>query len=803
MTLPIEAIQKDLLNHLDTHPLLLIQAPPGSGKTSRIPLWLLDHYPKQKILLVQPRRLAVLNAARMLATNLRQTPGQTVGYRMRHESKISNTSRLEIVTEGVFIRLIQDDPELTNVAAVILDEFHERHLNTDLSLALLRSCQQLYRPDLKLLLMSATLDGEQLSTQLNAPCLSAQGQSFPIETRYLPKSNPDPIKALEVTVRQSLANDPGNLLVFLPGMKEIRQLHQRLQDLPTDIDLQTLHGSTDLQAQKAVLTPTQDGRRKVVLSSPVAESSVTLPDIRVVIDSGLARFPHYDRHTGLSRLVTGKISQASAEQRRGRAGRTAPGICYRMWTEELHGRLAPKTAPEISNADYSTLLMELALWGTSVLELEWLDRPNQASIDHSETLLQEMQALTDTNQLTPLGQQMVTLGCAPRLAHMLILARNQSDDDANLACALAGLLQESQLPSGDLSHHLSTLLQKPSLNRMVQQCWQQFRRQLKVHSDTLPLERASHWLSLAYPDRIARQDTNGKLKLANGKSGRFRQDTHVPWMVVLDAHDQPDGWLIQSWMAANPPTPTDFPTMFFQQPTLVVEQGKFRFLVEQRFGQIRLEQTQRAVTDDEREAAILHYVRQQGLECLPWQAKHQQWRIRLTVATRLAPESNWPEFGGDLDTWLLRQLEQWLLPYLNGVRQLDQIPLQQALPTVLDWIQQKNLDALLPTHISINGRARSLTYHPDGKVTLAIKLQEMFGTVTTPTVCNGRLPITLELLSPAGRPLQITQDLDHFWRRGYPEVQKEMKGRYPKHPWPDDPIKAQPTAGTKRKSKAP
>ena len=803
MSFPIDAVQEELLATLNRHPLVLLQAPPGAGKTTQVPLWLLESFPNSKILLLEPRRLAAVNSAKFMAQQLGESVGDTIGYRIRQETRIGATTRLEVMTEGVFIRMLQADPELTGVDFVLLDEFHERHLNTDLALALSRSCQENYRPDLRLLLMSATLNGERLQKQLSAPLLQSEGRSFPVQTEFLTKTPNDWLIAAEEKVRASLELHPGNILVFAPGIKDIRLLHQRLADVS---NVEMLHGSTDFHQQKQLLAPSP--KRRVIISSPVAESSITLPDIRVVIDSGLARVPKFERNTGLTRLVTSQIPRDRADQRTGRAGRTDSGWCYRLWTQEMDDRLVAQSDPEISNSDYSQLLLEASLWGDE--QLNWLTPPNASSLKQSKEFLEEIEAL-DSQGITSHGQQLLNFGCHPRLAHMMVVA--QILGLAEYGIKLAAAIQENKLPSGEVYARAIEQLAANSKSPLTATI-DQFRRQLeslknsKKNGPTVSLENpvddpdtaVALCAALAFPDRFAKAKTNGSFQMASGQQVNFfkGQQSQSQWIVALSLGGNEQHRVIQSFCACEEPDPGLFAPMFRQTTELVIEDQQLKFFTHDCFGRVVLKQTRTQPDTQQYRQAMINHLAKTGL---PLTEAHQQWLNRLTLAVTLDPDYPWPEFAtalvDDPKAWLTHHLSTWLEVFLSPDQGLKQLPIQQGLDSLLDWSQQQHMQQLVPNSWPLLGRERPLHYADNGQVILAAKLQEFFGTLDSPRVCNGRKPITLHLLSPAKRPLQITEDLAHFWQNGYEAVKKEMKGRYPKHPWPDDPMTAQATAKTK------
>ncbi|AJQ96742.1 ATP-dependent helicase HrpB [Gynuella sunshinyii] len=780
MTLPVFDIQEPLQSTLSNHPITLLQAPPGSGKTSWVPIWL--NRLGGKVLLIQPRRIAVLNAVRQLSRNLDDRPEGTVGYRMRFDTHITRHTEIEVVTEGVFVRLLQSDPELAGYQWVIFDEFHERNLDADLGLALVRSCHELFRPDLKILLMSATLNEGRISQQLGAPVIKSDGRSFPIEIRYQHAASPDMNKMILQAINSVLATVPGNLLVFLPGMKEILSCRDFLQpQLPDDLQIDILHGSCSIQEQKQALELTQ--QRKLILASPVAESSITLPDIRVVIDSGLARFPRYDRDTGMTHLMTRKISKANADQRAGRAGRTAPGICIRLWSEDQQNGLAPFPAVEIEQADYSRMLLEIAAWGMQVDELNWLTKPNPANVTETQSMLKSIAAVHFESGLhiTDHGQKLLSMPCHPRLAHMIC------EQPGDLTVRLAVLLQERPVPQGmvDDSWLKQTLT---TSERQLQQ-----RLSKLVTMGHYPDWKAA--LCQAFPDHIGHRLSDNKIKLANGQQLTItKPDSYAPWLLALKFNDQ----RIISWIDLKDFQPQAFPNMLIKQNNLTLENNRLQAKEVELFGRIRLKQRNIPVNVEQRLQFWDDYFHHHGLSDVPLTDAEKILLKRMSWMSELTHDEQWPGKSRSPLDFLCEHRQQYLLPICTEVNCLNDIEISRALDMMLSWEQRQALDNMLPVSIVINDRPRPLVYGEQGRVSIAIKLQETFGLLKNPTIAGGRIPVVFELLSPAGRPLQITADLEHFWHHNYQDIRKEMRGRYPKHPWPEDPVNAKPTAYTKR-----
>ncbi|QHI80731.1 ATP-dependent helicase HrpB [Serratia sp. NGAS9] len=807
--MPVSAVLDELLAALQSAPQVLLHAPTGAGKSTWLPLQILAKAGLPgRIIMLEPRRLAAKNVAYRLAQQLGEEPGQTVGYRMRAESKSGPQTRLEVVTEGILTRMLQQDAELQGVSLVILDEFHERSLQADLALALLLDVQQGLRDDLKLLIMSATLDNVRMTQLLpQAPVVVSEGRSFPVERLYQPLASHQRLEdGVAAAVKRLLAEQPGSLLLFLPGVAEINRVLERLTgEVASDTDLCPLYGALPLAQQQKAIQPAAPGRRKVVLATNIAETSLTIEGIRLVVDSGLERVARYDVRNGLTRLATQRISQASMVQRAGRAGRLEPGLCWHLFAKEQAERAAEHAEPEILQSDLTGFWLELLQWGChDPAQLTWLDAPPTTALAAARALLHRLGATDDGGKLTAPGRQMAALGCEPRLAAMLVAGAALSADGLATAALLAALLEEP--PRGgqmDIGYWLSRL--QPNWRQRAAQ----LTKRLPQRAGQVDVDLAPRLLAQAFTDRIAqRRGQDGRYLLANGLGAAMNQDetlSRAPWLIVpslLQGHNSPDARILLA-------LPVDIEALAAQLPAIVTqrtavewdeEKGTLRAWKRQQIGRLTLRaQPLAKPADEELQQALLDWVRAQGLAVLNWEGAAEQLRVRLQCAQAWLPEAEWPAMDEEP---LLAALEQWLLPSLNGVRDLrglKQVNIAEALSRLLDWQQKQRLDNALPTHYTVpTGSRLPIRYEAGKPPALAVRLQEVFGEQRSPMLAEGRIPVVLELLSPAHRPLQITGDLAAFWQGAYREVQKEMKGRYPKHVWPDDPATAVPTRRTKK-----
>lgn len=891
--LPIEPILPQLAAALRDQTAAVLVAPPGAGKTTRVPLALLAEpwLNGGRILMLEPRRLAARAAARYMAASLGEAVGETVGYRVRLESRVGLHTRIEVITEGILTRMLQDDPALEGVGLVIFDEFHERSLHADLGLALTLQSQAVLRPDLRILVMSATLEAEPVAALLGgAPVLTSPGRSYPVETRYLSRRHEGPVEPLVVqTVLAALEQEPGDILVFLPGAGEIRRVEAGLQaaGLPAKVRVAPLYGNLSHAAQDQALLPAPPGERKVVLATAIAETSLTGEGVRVVVDSGLMRVARFSPRTGMTRLETIPVSRAAADQRRGRAGRLGPGVCYRLWTEQEHQHLLPHNRPEILEADLAPLALELAAWGESdPVALRRLDSPPAAALAQARELLRDLGALDAAGGITPHGRQMVRLGLHPRLAHMVLQAIPLGL--GRLACELAALLSERDIlrggpggparpagpgglggpdgqssrggpatPDADLRLRVEALrrcgakapeaagggrevVDAAACRRIRAEArhWMQvfgipcrdreacgsgadngggsasnasgagngIATGSAIHTGHADLEACGLLLAYAYPDRISQRRSDGRFLMRNGRGAVLPGPQPLgssPYLVAAELDDQ--GPESRIYLAA----PIDLPDLLrhFGHQGAVEELVAWdraaqtvRARRRERLGALVLKEAPLPDPDPEAVvAALLQGIAQEGLEILPWDRAARQLQQRMIFMAQLEP--GWPDVS---DPALVATLADWLAPHLYGLRSRDDLQrlrLAGILEGLLSWEQRRELDQSAPTHLVVPSGSRiAIDYSDPTTPVLAVRIQELFGLRETPAIARGRVPLTLHLLSPAHRPVQVTRDLAGFWQNTYFEVRKELRGRYPKHHWPDDPLHATPTRHTRPRS---
>ncbi len=836
--LPIAEVLPAVCQSLDSRHELVLEAPPGAGKTTLVPLALLDQswLHGQKILLLEPRRLAAKTAAVRMASFLGEAVGQTVGYRMRLESRVSPHTRIEVVTEGVLTRLLQNDPALDGVGLVIFDEFHERSLDADLALALCLYARELFRESLplKLLVMSATLDGEGVAGLLgDAPMVRSEGRTFPVATRYHPvalsggRAGQEAFAGEVVSViLHALMAEAGSILVFLPGQREIRRVAAVLNDQLREnralktVRVMPLYGDLSLEQQQAAIAPAPEGSRKVVLATNIAETSLTIDGVRVVVDAGLSRQPYYDPNTALTRLHTTRVSRAASEQRQGRAGRTEPGVCYRCWPEAEQYQLAPFTPPEIEQADLTPFALQLIQWGVTPQELTWLTEPPPAAYDQACDLLARLGAV-DGHSLSVHGQKMAALPVHPRLAHMMIRAAEQGEGAT--ACQLAALLSERDLlpdAGADLAEQFEALrgerrvahAQKNVLSR-TQQLARQYESALaRVCSSTnagpSPSVGLGEMLAYAYPDRIAKKRRSGSAQyvLSNGRAAALREGDPLlkyDWLVVTNLGSTKGQKEERIYMAAalNPVAfAGNLAALVTVDDAVAWDREKQQMVAERRHrvGRLVLRSEPLVATPEQKSAALITALQKEGLTCLPWTEAARQWQSRVLFVRSQQPAENLPDVS---DAALMASLADWFSPYIAGMdrfAQLAALDLDKILAAMLTWEQQQTINEWAPPDYVVPTGSRITIDYTQSPPVLAVKLQELFGLGETPAIAKGRVPLLLHLLSPARRPLQVTQDLPHFWQHSYEAVKKEMKGRYPKHPWPDDPRNADPAKGTKK-----
>lgn len=817
-TLPVVAVLPQLLDALEGRGAAVLVAPPGAGKTTRVPLALLDApwLEGQRIIMLEPRRLAARNAATYMARLLGEPVGRTVGYRIRHDTKASRDTRIEVVTEGVLARLLIDDPALSGTGIVVFDEFHERSIHADTGLALTLQARSLLRPELRVLVMSATLDAAPVAALLDgAPVIRSEGRAYPVETYHVdaPVRHHDVEAAVARTVRRALTEQDGDVLVFLPGAAEIRRVHELLYDLPPDVHVHRLHGSLRQDEQDAALAPAPPGARKVVLSSAIAETSLTIDGVRVVVDSGLMRVPRFSPRIGMTQLVTVRVSRASADQRRGRAGRTAPGACYRLWTRAEDATLQPQGTPEILEADLAPLALELAAWGTTdPAELQWLDPPPAGAFSQARELLRELDALDEAGRITAHGRALSRLPLHPRLAHMLLHA--QRSGDVELACSIAALIEErdvfrasGEMADPDLLLRLDALQGRAVIGHEVDRAGvararrtaQELRHRL---GNTERSNQASDpsgpgvLLALAYPDRVGRaRGGRGSFVLRNGRGAR------VPAHSALAAAD----WIVAAQVSAQrADSPvllgaaldeTDVITLFggdiVEESDVTLEGTRVRARTVRRLGAIVLGDVVSAnVSDEDAARAVLDAIGRDGIEILPWTDDARALRQRLAFLHEHDPA--WPDVS---DEALAETAADWLAPFLAGTRgDLARVDLEAALRARVEARLEAQLDVLAPTHMDVpSGSRLRIDYADPSAPVLAARLQELFGWTETPRIADDRVPLTIHLLSPAHRTVQVTRDLASFWRTGYFDVRRDLRGRYPKHYWPEDPLTATAT----------
>jgi len=813
--LPIDAVLDELSGTLARTNAAVLVAPPGAGKTTRVPLALLDApWAKgKKIIVLEPRRIAARASAERMAKTLGERAGDTVGYRVRFGSKVSRATRIEVVTEGIFSRRILDDPELSDVAAVLFDEFHERSLDADLGLALARDAQTGLREDLRILVMSATLDGARVAKLLgDAPVVASEGRAFPVETRYLGRKPDVPLeRQMADAIAAALRADPGSVLAFLPGAAEIRRtegfLKERIQD--ASVEIVPLFGALDAAVQDRAIAPAPRGHRKVVLATSIAETSLTIEGVRIVVDSGLARVPRYEPDIGLTRLETVRASRAAVDQRRGRAGRTEPGICYRLWDEPQTASLSPFTQPEILSADLSSLVLDTAQWGvTDPTTLPFLDPPPAPALKEANSLLHELGALDDSGRITAEGKSLRALALPPRLARMIVDSARFGA--AGPAAEIAAILTERGLggDSADLDARLDQFRrdrsQRAQSARDLARRWAS-----QVTAENPPSAGASElstgiMLAFAFPDRVARNRGNGSFVLANGRGAAVEQTSalaRAPYVAVGELTGTAASGRI---LLAAPITQSEIEDHFADQietlDDITFDRGALALRGRRRrsLHAVTLSEAPLALTPSAETARVFaDGLVAAGLDKLPWSKAAIQWRDRV-MFLRKAEGEPWPDLSDDA---LAARREDWLVGALYDKTALKDVSagdLSEALMALLPWDLRARLDREAPTHFEApTGTQLAIDYEAEQGPTIAVRLQELFGLNVHPSIAGGAVPLVLELLSPAQRPVQVTRDLPGFWRGSYAAVRSDLRGRYPRHPWPDDPANAVPTRRAK------
>jgi len=793
----------------------VLVAPPGAGKTTRVPLALLDApwLKNKKIIMLEPRRIAARASAERMARTLGERAGETVGYRVRFGSKISRTTRIEVVTEGIFSRQILDDPELSGVAAVLFDEFHERSLDADLGLALARDAQTGLREDLRILVMSATLDGARVGKLLgDAPVVASEGRAYPVETRYLGRKADAPIeRQMADAIAVALRADPGSVLAFLPGAAEIRRTQNFLSERVHDasVEIVPLFGALDAAVQDRAIAPAPKGQRKVVLATSIAETSLTIEGVRIVVDSGLARIPRYEPDIGLTRLETVRASRAAVDQRRGRAGRTEPGVCYRLWDEPQTASLAAYTQPEILSADLSSLVLDLAQWGVrDPATLAFLDSPPAPALKEANSLLHELGALDVDGRITAEGQSLRALALPPRLARMIVDSHRLGAGEE--AADIAAILTERGLggDSVDLDARLDQFRRdrspRASSARSLAQRWAQQVATTEGRPGADASPSTGIMLALAFPDRVARNRGNGSFVLANGRGAAVEQTSSLaraPYIAVAELTGTAAQGRI---LLAAPIAQEDIEARFADQIENTEEISFDRNAMALR---ARRKRTLHAITLSEAPMALSPSAETArifaaglvaaGLDKLPWSKALKQWRDRV-MFLRKAEGDSWPDLS---DAALAADAENWLVPALydkTSLKELSPGDLSDALMTLLPWELRARMEGEAPTHFEApTGTMLAIDYEAEQGPTIAVRLQELFGLNTHPSIAKGAVPLVLELLSPAQRPVQVTRDLPGFWRGSYAGVRSDLRGRYPRHPWPEDPATALPTRRVK------
>src|SRR5881394_3161293 len=814
--LPIDVVLDELAHTLAGNNAAVLVAPPGAGKTTRVPLALLDApwLKGKKIIMLEPRRIAARASAERMARTLGERAGETVGYRVRFGSKISRATRIEVVTEGIFSRQILDDPELSGVAAVLFDEFHERSLDADLGLALARDAQTGLREDLRILVMSATLDGARIAKLLgDAPVVASEGRAFPVETRYLGRKPDAPLeRQMADSIATALRADLGSVLAFLPGAAEIRRtqtfLGERIHD--ASIEIVPLFGALDAAVQDRAIAPAPKGQRKVVLATSIAETSLTIEGVRIVVDSGMARVPRYEPDIGLTRLETVRASRAAVDQRRGRAGRTEPGVCYRLWDEPLTASLAAYTQPEILSADLSSLVLDLAQWGVAdPATLAFLDSPPAPALKEARSLLTELGALDADGRITAEGKSLRALALPPRLARMIVDSHRLGAGEQ--AAEIAAVLTERGLGGDgvDLDHRIDLFRRDRSPRALSARALAQRWESQVAASESRPRQAGGElstgvMLAFAFPDRVARNRGNGSFVLANGRGAVVEQTSalaRVPYIAVAElTGTAAQGRILLAAPIAQEDIETRFADQIENTEEISFDRGAtaLRGRRKRTLHAITLSESPMALSPSAKTARIFAAgLVAAGLDKLPWSKSLKQWRDRV-MFLRKAEGDSWPDLS---DAALAADGESWLVPALydkTSLKEFSPGDLSDALMALLPWELRARLEREAPTHFEApTGTMLAIDYEAEQGPTIAVRLQELFGLNTHPSIAKGAVPLVLELLSPAQRPVQVTRDLPGFWRGSYAAVRSDLRGRYPRHPWPEDPASAMPTKRVK------
>jgi len=817
--LPVKEIISETREHLAKKNTLIISAPPGAGKSTLLPLALMEEtwLKGQKILMLEPRRLAAKSIATRMASLLGEEVGKRIGYRIRFEKRVSKETRIEVLTEGILTRMLQSDNALEGVGMVIFDEIHERSLHADLALALCREAQDILRPDLRIMLMSATINSTELSDRLKADVLESQGRQYPVDLIYTDASDVRLLPEIAAnTVVRAVKEQKGDTLVFLPGEGEIRKCEALLKAQFSDIMIYPLFGMLAGNQQQAAIMPDKQGRRKIVLATAIAETSLTIEGIHTVVDSGFSRVSRFDPKTGLSRLETIEVSKDSADQRAGRAGRLGAGVCYRMWSMATHNRLKKHRVPEILEADLSTLVLEMAAWGVDdIQELTWLSSPPVGAIALASESLHELEAL-ENNKITEHGRQIQKLPCHPRIAHMLLKA--EEEDLLPLATDLAALLEERDpLPretSIDINLRIEALRRHRKGDRTlrtlnkIEKVAASYRQLFNIKEDNGPVDPYETGVILvqAYPERIAHASpgTNARFMMANGKQAMasYQDDlAYEPWLAIAHVDDRDRGGKI---FMASPLNPQDLAPLVKERESITWDTRKGGLVAnkELRIGRIVLQSKPLSQPDEALVVdAISKAIEKEGISLLNFSPQFTQWQNRVISIRKWQPDGEWPDVSTNT---LLKTNSEWLSPYLLHVRKpedLSKIDLEEVLQNHLPWEMQTELDRLAPKHYIVpSGSKIKLQYQANGEApVLAVRIQEVFGLLENPKVNQGNILVLMHLLSPASRPIQITSDLPNFWENTYFEVRKELRIRYAKHYWPEDPREAEAIRGVKRR----